>query len=139
MMFCAVFENCIRMELVFKNLTNFCEKSTVSSGVHKNADSPSTNKSSRRSVFATTSGRPAAAACMTTSSLAGKTAVPLGLNGVEPNKENILSGSYPLVGDLALIYKDANLNSLARKFIDYIFSEEGSKILEAKGLVTVKR
>ncbi len=59
----------------------------------------------------------------------------LSLNGVYPNKENIASGSYPIVGNLYAIYNKNNDNPNIRILIDWILSDEGQKIIEESGYV----
>ena len=59
----------------------------------------------------------------------------LSLEGVEPTPENILSGQYPLSGDYALVFKDDQLSPLARKFIDFLFSEKAARIFNNEGVI----
>ncbi len=61
----------------------------------------------------------------------------LALDGIEPTAENILSGRYPLSGDYAMVFKEEQLSSLARKFIDFLFSEEAVRVFNAEGVIPV--
>jgi phosphate transport system substrate-binding protein len=56
------------------------------------------------------------------------------VNGIEPTKENILNGSYPVVRVLDLITRsDVDTNTLA--FIDFVMSKEGQDILQSEAMV----
>ncbi|TKB25521.1 hypothetical protein FCL47_13345 [Desulfopila sp. IMCC35006] len=57
----------------------------------------------------------------------------LRLDGVEPGPETLLSGKYPLSRQLSFIYHKGNLTDAARKFVNFVFSIEGHKILESNG------
>ena len=61
----------------------------------------------------------------------------LSLNGYDPNKENIASGDYPIVDSFYAIYDKANDNPDIPVFIDWILSEEGQRIVEESGYVSV--
>ena len=63
----------------------------------------------------------------------------LTLDGVEPTAENILNDSYPLSGDYALVFKKEKLNSLARKFIEFLSSREAVQILHDEGVIPVSK
>jgi phosphate transport system substrate-binding protein len=64
---------------------------------------------------------------------------PIALNRIQPNPQNISSGEYPLAGTYAFIFKKKNLNDPAEKFIDFMFSDEGKKIMAINGLISVSR
>lgn len=61
------------------------------------------------------------------------------VNGIAPTQENVYDGKYPLTLEYGLVYKKGNLNGLARKFVDFIFSSKGSRVLVEKGLVPVNQ
>ena len=63
---------------------------------------------------------------------------PISINGNEPTSENISSGKYPLICEYAFVYQDKRLTETARKFLDFVFSEKGARILELNGLIPVK-
>ena len=56
----------------------------------------------------------------------------LDYNGISPTTANIRNGSYKLTEDLSFVYKDP-LSSRASKFLEYVFSEEGQRILDKWG------
>lgn len=61
-----------------------------------------------------------------------------GKNFIEPSMDNALNQSYPIVRPLYFYY----LNTAAEQvkpFIDYIFSEEGQKIVQEVGYIPVKK
>ena len=64
--------------------------------------------------------------------------VPVALDGVAPSRKNILGGKYRLVEDYAFVYKDG-IGDTAKRFIDFVFSPEGGKVMEENGLVAAKR
>lgn len=55
---------------------------------------------------------------------------PLTLNGVAPTLENALNGSYPLVKELAFVYRSDRLPPEAQQFIDFTKGKEGARILQ---------
>ncbi len=63
---------------------------------------------------------------------------PVSLDGIAPTPENMLSGKYRLVESYALIYKK-ELTPAAKKFVDFVFSAEGKKILTGNRLIAVNR
>jgi phosphate transport system substrate-binding protein len=62
----------------------------------------------------------------------------IAVDNVGPTRENILAGKYRLVENYALIYKKM-ISPLAKRFIDFVFSPEGRKIMENNGLIAVER
>ena len=63
----------------------------------------------------------------------------LALDGIEPTAENILTGSYSLSGDYALVFKEEQLSPLARKFIDFLSSEKAIRIFNDEGVIFVSK
>ncbi len=67
------------------------------------------------------------------------TVTPFSLEGVEPTAENIKAGDYflsrPFV--MATIGEISEQNELVQATFDLIYSEEGSALVEAVGLITV--
>jgi phosphate transport system substrate-binding protein len=53
----------------------------------------------------------------------------LPLDGVPATLETVLSGQYPLVCEYALIYKEETLDTAARAFIRFVFSDAARRIL----------
>lgn len=72
-------------------------------------------------------------------SAAGNSIKLLAIEGVPPGPENVLKGRYRLVTDFAFVYKRSRLTDLARKFIDFVFSDSGKAILKEYGLIPVDR
>jgi phosphate transport system substrate-binding protein len=62
----------------------------------------------------------------------------ISLDGVAPTRVNVLAGTYRLVEDFAFVYKN-ELRPGAGRFVEFVFSEEGKKILEKNGLIAVDR
>jgi phosphate transport system substrate-binding protein len=59
------------------------------------------------------------------------------VDGVEPNKANVVNGSYKLARELYM-YTDGAPQGLVKNFIDFVLSEEGQKLAEKAGYVAVK-
>lgn len=60
----------------------------------------------------------------------------LKVDGVEASVEDIKNGSYKIARPFNICYKDGELNEAAQDFVDFIFSEEGQKIVEEKGYIS---
>ncbi|BAY17301.1 phosphate transport system substrate-binding protein [Anabaenopsis circularis NIES-21] len=58
----------------------------------------------------------------------------LKLNGIEPNKDNFTNGKYQMVRHLGVIWHKAPTPT-TQKFIDFIFSSEGHKLLQDKNFI----
>jgi phosphate transport system substrate-binding protein len=63
---------------------------------------------------------------------------PLSVDGVAPTRANIIAGTYHLVEDYAFVYKN-KLTPGARRFVDFVFSDQGKKIIEKNDLIPVER
>lgn len=61
----------------------------------------------------------------------------LKVNGVYPSIENIRNGKYNLVASFGIVYKDKPKEP-AQRFIDFLCSEEGHKIITAMGAVPAR-
>ena len=59
------------------------------------------------------------------------------INGVTPSLDNVRSGKYKVARGLYSNTK-GEANGLAKKFIDYLYSEPGQKIIASKGFIPVK-
>lgn len=55
-------------------------------------------------------------------------------NGVAPSAANVQNGSYPLVGHLGLVWR-GEPSALGGRFLDFIFSPAGKKIIRSIGVV----
>ncbi|MDO4294595.1 MAG: phosphate ABC transporter substrate-binding protein [bacterium] len=64
----------------------------------------------------------------------------LTLDGVEPSEENIKSGSYFLSRPFVMATKGeiSEQNELVQALFDYVYSTEGSELVESVGLITVE-
>lgn len=70
----------------------------------------------------------------------GKNSVrPLAIDNELPSLENTLTSRYRIIGKYALVYKEKQLSPLARKFINFIFSDSGRGILVKSGLIPIKK
>ena len=61
------------------------------------------------------------------------------INGIEPSSENIVSGKYPQMNNVYLGYNENNNNVNIKSIIDFIFSEQGQKLIEYMGLQPVQK
>ena len=61
----------------------------------------------------------------------------LSLNGVYPSAENIKNGTYPVIAQFYAIYRADNTNKNIPVLIEWILSEEGQKIIEETGYVSI--
>ncbi|MFB2982859.1 substrate-binding domain-containing protein [Microseira sp. BLCC-F43] len=60
----------------------------------------------------------------------------LSLNGVAPTALNFIKGEYPMVRQMGLVW-DKVPSAATQRFIDFIFSPEGVKVLQNNGFVPV--
>ena len=63
---------------------------------------------------------------------------PLRVNGVAPTLRNVQVGEYPLTKPLMFVYHKEKLPPAARKFIAFVRSNEGAKVLRANGYLPEK-
>lgn len=91
---------------------------------------------SNGAVKALVKGDPAAIGYMSLG-LVGKELNDVSVDGAEPNAKNVLAGEYKLVRPFLFVTK-GTVRPGATKFIDYVLSPEGQKILEAEGLIRAK-
>jgi phosphate transport system substrate-binding protein len=64
---------------------------------------------------------------------------PLAIDHIRPTAENLMAGKYELGCEYALVYVENGLNELAKKFIDFIYSDAGKQVLKRYGLIPVGR
>jgi len=76
---------------------------------------------------------------LSTLNAASSLVTPVGIDGNFPTKENVKSGRYPLVTEYALVYREGDLPSEARDFVNFLFSDAGGDTLSEQGLVPVAR
>ncbi len=62
----------------------------------------------------------------------------MSIDGVSPTPENMISGKYKATGEYALVFKNNRLDSLAKRFLDFIFSEKGRDVIMKAGVVPVR-
>ncbi|KAB8131313.1 hypothetical protein F9U64_13395 [Gracilibacillus oryzae] len=60
----------------------------------------------------------------------------IAINGVDPTKENIQNGSYPVIDEFFAVTAGSN-NPNTAPLLDWIQSEQGQKIVEQTGYVPV--
>jgi len=56
---------------------------------------------------------------------------------IEPTLQNIINGTFPITRDLYIIV-NGNPQGNVKKFIDFLLSDEGQKIVEETGYVSIK-
>ena len=65
-----------------------------------------------------------------------KSVAPVALDGVVPNLETVKSGKYPVARGLYSNTK-GEPTGLTKKFIDYLFSDQGQQLVSQKGFIPV--
>ncbi|MGV4891437.1 phosphate ABC transporter substrate-binding protein [Streptomyces viridosporus] len=81
---------------------------------------------------------PGAVAPLSTSFVEGRDGLAaVTLDGIEPSPENIASGKYPMARPLYLI-TDGKPEGSAKKFVDYLLSSKGQKLMTKHGYLTLK-
>lgn len=63
---------------------------------------------------------------------------PLRLDGVLPTADNVRAGRYRLVKTLTFAYRPDRLTALARAFLDFVASTQGTAVLVANGYLPVR-
>jgi|GEM_PF-380085 len=58
----------------------------------------------------------------------------LKIDGVSPSPENVLNGAYPFALPYGIVFQ-GELTGLRKRFVDFLFEEEGMKILMEHGVV----
>jgi len=81
-------------------------------------------------------GDPAAIGYMSLG-LVGTDLKAVSINGIHPSAANVLAGKYTLTRPFLFVTRGA-VRPEAQKFIDYVVSNDGQKILESEGLVRAK-
>lgn len=61
----------------------------------------------------------------------------LEVDNVAPKAQNVKDGAYKISRPFILIYKEDKADENSKKFIDFILSEEGQKIVEENGLIRI--
>jgi phosphate transport system substrate-binding protein len=59
------------------------------------------------------------------------------VNGIIPSKETVNSDTYPLARPL-FMYTDGEPTGTVKEFMDFVMSEEGQKLVEENGYISVK-
>ncbi len=59
----------------------------------------------------------------------------LSLDQVEPTAENVQAGKYQMTRKLGIVLKKEGISPETRQFVDFMFSEEGAKVLQQAGFV----
>jgi len=63
---------------------------------------------------------------------------PVDVDGVPATRENVVNGKYPLVRPFLFVVKDKP-DPHSQKFIDFVLSDQGQRMLEQEGLVAVPK
>lgn len=61
----------------------------------------------------------------------------LKINGIYPSSENVINGKYEMVIPFAIVYKEQP-KGLAKSFVDFLYSEDGQKIINEMGAVPAR-
>jgi phosphate transport system substrate-binding protein len=61
----------------------------------------------------------------------------LSLNGIEPTPENVKRGRYPLTRDFLFVVK-ADVTPPLKKFLEFVLSDDGDRVLLANGAVPLR-
>jgi phosphate transport system substrate-binding protein len=62
----------------------------------------------------------------------------LKIDGVSPTIENLASGRYPFVKTLAFVFREEKLPAEAKRFLAFVKSPEGRRIMTAKGYMPME-
>lgn len=62
----------------------------------------------------------------------------LTIDSVELTPENVKSGKYAIARPFILVNAEGKISEQGTKFIDFILSDEGQKIMEGKGFISIK-
>ncbi|MDP4119343.1 MAG: extracellular solute-binding protein, partial [Bacillota bacterium] len=60
------------------------------------------------------------------------------VDGAEATTENVKSGKYKISRPFNVCYKDGSLSALAQDFLNFIISDEGQKIIDKEGYISVE-
>ena len=59
----------------------------------------------------------------------------INIEGIEPSNENIQKGSYQLYGKLGIVYYKDKINSLSKRFLEFLQSPKAKKIINEQGAI----
>ena len=65
--------------------------------------------------------------------------IALSIDGVAATEENVASGSYKLQRPFLMITKKDSPDALTKAFLNFVFSDEGMKIIADDGVVPNKK
>ncbi len=91
---------------------------------------------SNGAIVAAVSGSPASIGYVGMGFLDEKTKA-ISIDEISPERENVISGKYPISRSLYL-YTDGEPRGLAKRYIDFVLSPAGQKIVANEGFVPVK-
>ena len=69
----------------------------------------------------------------------GPTVRAIAVDGINPTVENVKAGRYNMSTEYAFAYEERRLNSLAREFLDFVFSPAGHEIVVSNGMSALHR
>lgn len=81
-------------------------------------------------------GNPNAIGYVSVSSL-DNSVVAVSVDGIAPSAETVESGSYKIQRPFLMITQKGTEDKLIKEFLDFVFSEEGRKIIEEDGIIPV--
>ncbi|WEM45737.1 phosphate ABC transporter substrate-binding protein (plasmid) [Photobacterium sp. DA100] len=61
----------------------------------------------------------------------------LDFEGVSPTLENLESGKYQISRPFLMLYKERKVKKSAKQFVDYVTSQQGQRLIEERGYVSV--
>jgi phosphate transport system substrate-binding protein len=83
-------------------------------------------------------GNPNAIGYVSVSSL-DKSVVAVMVDGIAPSDETVASGTYKIQRPFLMITQKGTEDELTKSFLDFIFSDEGRKIIEEDGIIPVDK
>ncbi len=84
------------------------------------------------------SGNPNAIGYVSLSSL-DESVIALNIDGVAATEENVASGAYKLQRPFLMITKNGSTDALTKAFLDFVYSDDGMKIIADDGVVPNKK
>ncbi len=88
-------------------------------------------------MLTTVAGNPASIGYVSLGSLSDEVKA-LKVDGVEATVDNVKAGTYKVARPFLLAYKDGSLSDLAQDFLNFIMSDDGQKIINDEGYISVE-
>lgn len=64
---------------------------------------------------------------------------PLAFDGVVPTLDNLESGNYKISRPFLMLYKPQSIKSSAKRFIDFVTSEDGQTMMDQRGYIAIQQ